>query len=101
MVIKPWSPNSSLRSLARASAVSIPTASRRSSVSRNSAPRGTAIVSGALIPARSSGSSPAQLLLRDQRLVHALDLERPADGRQRAAEAPEQLVVAPTATQRD
>src|SRR4051812_11379606 len=89
MVTSPCSANSSLRSLDRTSAVSIPTASRRSSVSVRSAPRGTAMVSSAGTP------------LPRESLVDALDLERPADRGERTAEAPEQLVVAAAPAQRD
>src|SRR3954451_13092710 len=84
----PDSGNSSFRSLARTSAVSIPSESRQSSVSRISAPRGTAMVSSAMS-------------LPHQRHVHALDFEAPADCRQRAPDAPEQVFVAAAAPERD
>src|SRR4051812_30900773 len=88
----PASGKSSLRSLARTSAVSTPSWSRTSSVSFNRAPRGTAIVSPA--------SASTEPLLLELRRVDALDVERQAGRGQRPAEAPAQVVVAPAAADR-
>src|SRR5215216_7067303 len=97
MVTMPTSANSSLRSFARTSDVSIPRPSSRSSVPSKRAPRGTAIVSRSLIRAPPRGSS--ERLLRGLRQVHALYVEREPAGGQVAAEAADQLVVAPAAAQ--
>ena len=69
-----------------------PARSSRSSVPSKSAPRGTAIIS--LLAHR-------ERLLGGLRLVHALDVERDPARRERAAEAPDQLVVAPAAAERE
>src|SRR5215207_11389299 len=100
MVISPTSSKSSLRSLARTSAVWTPRRSSRSRVSPNRAPRGTAIVSTA---SPRAGARPRFGIARPglgEGDVQALDVQRPADGRQLAPEAPDQLVVAPATAQR-
>ena len=93
-MIRPTSSNSSLRSFVRTSPVRSPSRSSQSSVSSNSAPRGTAMT-------RPVGSrSPPQALLGGQRLVQLLDLEREADGRQLPPELAQQMVVASSAPDR-
>src|ERR1700689_3538370 len=91
----PSSSNSSLRSFSRTGRVSIPSRSSRSSLSLNSAPRGTARRN----PAAASDSD-TRALLGAQGDVDALDVECEADGGQRSAEVPEQIVVAPAGAQR-
>src|SRR6478672_2509255 len=88
MVTTPTSPKSSLRSLERTSDVSMSSQSSRSSVSDNRAPRGTAMVRSGMAVARG------------QRLVEVVDAQCEADRGQRAAEAPEQVVVAAAAAER-
>src|ERR687898_3508353 len=125
MVTSPTSSKSSLRSFARTSRVSTPSASSRSRVSRNIAPRGTAsfkplrpdppiivdasslraVIRGGEAPRESvdpaSGrSQPLPAPLADQRDVQPLDVERPARGGEGAAVAAEQVVVAAAAAQR-
>src|SRR3954452_21137909 len=102
------SPNRSLRSLEQNSAVSRPIASRRSSVSRSSAPRGTAIVRPSPLtgrPLRPDGrtapqSHPPLALFPGQGDVQPVDRQREADSGQWAAKAAEQVVVAPAAAER-
>src|SRR4051812_37937180 len=90
----PTPAKSSLRSLARTSEVSTPTASSSASVSFNNAPRGTAMVS--------SGAKRRlrRALFPRQREVQAVDVQREADGRQVAPEAADEVVVASAAAQR-
>src|SRR3954469_10969390 len=106
--MRPASENSSLRSLARTSAVSTPSASSTASVSENRAPRGTASrrpFSPIALPpdqgpeGRLRAAPPPAGALADPRDVQALDIQRPAHRREVAPEAPEQLVVAPAAAE--
>src|SRR5436190_23584190 len=99
MVTIPSSSNSSLRSLERTSLVSRPRRSRRSSVSANRAPRGTAIRRSLIGILGSSGFSEPSHLPRE-RDVQSFHAEREADCWQRAAEAREQLVVSPAGADR-
>src|SRR5215207_6414286 len=104
MVTMPTSANSRRRSFVRTSDVSIPRPSSRSSVPSKRAPRGTAIVSRSLIRAppriiRAPPRGSSERLLRGLREVHALYVEREPAGGQVAAEAADQLVVAPPAAQ--
>src|SRR4051794_7827939 len=91
MVTMPASSKSSLRSLPRTSAVSMPRSSSSSSVSASSAPRGTAMVR----PYGFTCRAP-----RPEGDVQRVEADPEADGGQRAAEAPQQLVVAPAAAHR-
>src|SRR4051812_47601664 len=98
IVTMPASSNSSLRSLARTSAVSTPSRSSRSSVSPSSEPRGTA----RRRPSRLIAPSPRapSSALADARDVQALDVQRPPAGGQVTPEAAEEVVVAPAPAQR-
>ena len=87
----PTSSNSSLRSLARTSAVSTPSAS--SSVERLAHQRAARDGDG-------EGGRAHAALLAGEREVQPVDAEREADGGQVAAEAAEQVVVAPAAAER-
>src|SRR6185312_3293712 len=100
MVMIPTSSNRSLRSFSRTSRVSMPSRSRRSRLSRNNAPRGTAM-RNSLTGGPSGPLLGAAAFLAGEGDMHALDVQREANGRQRAPEGAQQLVVAAATAQRD